>query len=84
MFNRLFFFNSHTQCVTKYFISDLIVFVNYRLPYVEEADKEEYIRDYKREVENGKLVKIINDEKTGEKLYDVTFDTICGIISKPL
>lgn len=58
--------------------------MNYRLPFVEEEDKEEYLRDYKDEVKKIQFVKITEDEKTGEKIFNFTIDTICGVISKPL
>lgn len=69
---------------TFHFFLELITFVNYRLPFVEKDDKQEYLRDYKEEVKKTKLVKIIEDKETGEKTFDATFDIIIGVISKPL
>lgn len=67
-----------------YSFLELLRNTNYRLPLVKEEDKDEYLRDFINEVKKSKVMKIIKDQKTGEKFFEYTADLIYGIASKPL
>lgn len=62
----------------------MIVAGNTRLPYVNEEDKEVYIKDYSEAVKKGKRVKRFNNENTGEIFYELSFKIITGVVNKPL
>lgn len=57
--------------------------VNARLPFIEEDDRESYMKDYIEETKKTKIVKIVTDEKTNEKIVLASLDIISGVVSKP-
>lgn len=58
--------------------------MNTRLPFVEEEDREEYLKDYVEACKHSSIVKRLVDEQSGEEFYEVTLNIISGVISKPL
>lgn len=58
--------------------------VNIRFPFIQDADKEEYMRDYIEETKRTKMTKVVVDEKTQEKIARADVFVVTGIIEKPL
>lgn len=61
-----------------------MVSVNIRLPFVEETDKEEYVRDYLKEIRRAKRMSVIIDDKTQEEILSADLFVVTGLIEKPL
>lgn len=56
--------------------------LNTRLPFVEEDDREEYMKDFIDKTKQSKLVKLVNDEKTKKETIHASVNMVTGIISK--
>lgn len=63
--------------------SEWLTSVNKRLPFDEEKDKEEYVKDYLEECKTTDMVKIAIENKTKEETLYSYLDFINGIMSKP-
>lgn len=64
------------------FIPELTAAVNLRHPFVEEADKEEYLEDFVEKCKRASKVNIIIDYKTDEKVFEMLFDITTVIASR--
>lgn len=72
----MFSFYFSTICI----FSELFTSVNFRLPFVEEHDKELYLQDYLEEIKKVSSVKTDTNE---EKLFTFTEPILVGIATKP-
>lgn len=63
--------------------ADLAISVNHRLLFVEQSDRKEYLADFIRECKKSRLVKIIEDNESQQRLFQFNFKVITGIVSKP-
>lgn len=61
-----------------------MVSANKRLPFIEEKERAEYLKDYVEECRKTKMVRMVVDDKTNEEFVDTSFDLITGIMSKPI
>lgn len=66
------------------YFSELITSVNIRLPFVEEDDRQEYLKDYILGSKNSSLAKTLIDEETGEKIVEMHHDVTTGSAIKRL
>lgn len=65
------------------FFSGLLLAANHRLPFVEELDRQAYLRDYIELTKAGDRVKVIIGEENKQNMIEFFNNIITGVVSKP-
>lgn len=65
------------------YFSELFTALNGRLPYIEETDRQAYVKDYVEEIKKCSRVKQIISRNGEDRLFEISGNIITGVITKP-
>lgn len=66
------------------FFLELYCSVNHHLPFVKEEDKSAYIKDYLEAMKKTSKVKCITDGEKNQRYFELSYNIIAGVATKPL
>lgn len=68
---------------SRQYFSEFVASVIRRLEYVEETDKEEYLKDFIKYNKESNMVNLIVNQQTKERIYETPLDIITVAATKP-